>query len=165
MNKNGGKNHIDLLAGMLTFGIFAVGIIAVLLAGAGVYRRLTARDTEAYSSRICAEYITTKVRSAASADCVSVEQGPESTVLRIRETVNGTEYISSIYLYNGKITELYTPADYEPDYAAGESLIEAKWLSFSLNEGLLQANYVTAEGKAGQVLLCVKTEGGELIEK
>ena len=50
------------LAALLLFGLFAFCVLAVLLTGAGAYRRLTARDQAAYEWRSCTQYIATRVR-------------------------------------------------------------------------------------------------------
>ena len=47
MKKRNVKQHMNGLAALLLFGLFAFCVLAVLLTGAGAYRRLTARDQAA----------------------------------------------------------------------------------------------------------------------
>ena len=48
LKRQGTQHHIDTLAALLLFGIFAACVLTVLLAGAEAYRRVTERDREAY---------------------------------------------------------------------------------------------------------------------
>ena len=57
---------ISSLAALLMLLVFAFALLAVLLGGANVYDRLTARDNESYDSRTCVQYLTTKVRQSDS---------------------------------------------------------------------------------------------------
>ena len=58
------QHHIDGLAALLLFGVFAVCVLAVLLTGADAYRRLTQRDQAAYDRRTCEQYLTTRDRKS-----------------------------------------------------------------------------------------------------
>ena len=51
MKRQGTQHHIDTLAALLLFGIFAACVLTVLLAGAEAYRRVTERDREDYDRR------------------------------------------------------------------------------------------------------------------
>ncbi len=56
MKKRTTQHHIDGLAALLLFGIFAVCVLMVLLTGANAYRRLTERDQIGRAScreRVC----------------------------------------------------------------------------------------------------------------
>lgn len=61
------------LIALLLFGVFAVCVLGVLLTGADAYRRLTERDKDAYNRRTYVQYMATRVRQAAGAGSVSVE--------------------------------------------------------------------------------------------
>lgn len=45
------KVHLDGVLAVLLLGVFAACVLAVLLAGADGYQRLTQRDQEAYAQR------------------------------------------------------------------------------------------------------------------
>ena len=47
MKKHSIQHHIDTLAVLLLFGVFAVCVLSVLLTGADAYRRMTERDNRA----------------------------------------------------------------------------------------------------------------------
>lgn len=161
MNKGGLKNNIDVLAGMIVLAIFAAGIISSLLAGAGAYRRLTERDEEEYEARVCTQYIFTKVSGANTVEDISIEQpdGMNTPVLRIREEIDGEEYSSYIYSYNGWICELFTAE--RPDFTAGSKLVQAKKLDFFLDGNLFTSTVTTNAGELRSVCVCVGEGSGE----
>ena len=60
MKKHSIQHHIDTLAVLLLFGVFAVCVLSVLLTGADAYRRMTERDNRAYDRRTCVQYVVTE---------------------------------------------------------------------------------------------------------
>ena len=54
------QQAIPTLAALLLLVIFAVSVLGVLLAGAGVYSRLTRRDERAYDSRTGLQYVASR---------------------------------------------------------------------------------------------------------
>lgn len=161
------NNHIDFLAGLLIFGIFAVGMVAVLLAGAGAYKRLAARDSDAFDARVCTEYVTTKVRSAQIPSAVEVIVPEElgTATLKVSETVDGEEYATYVYLYQGWMTELFAEESSKPDFSAGEKLLEVRSLDFSLENGVLLASVKTSKGEMRRLLLYVGGEESEAMSE
>ena len=75
------------IAALLTFALFAIGILSVLLGGSQVYRRLTLRDQRSYDSRTCTQYIATKLRQAPAPDAVSVAPFGDSDALLIQQDI------------------------------------------------------------------------------
>lgn len=69
MKRGTSQHHMDGLIALLLFGVFAACVLAVLLTGAGAYRRLVGRDRAAYERRTCVQYIATRcvrrIRTAA----------------------------------------------------------------------------------------------------
>ena len=110
------KNHtnersLSALAALLTFALFAIGILSVLLGGANVYRRLTQRDAQSYDSRTCAQYIATKLRPAPSPGAVAIAPFGDGDSLFITETIGDSTYLTRVYCHNGWLMELFTVAD------------------------------------------------------
>ena len=88
------QHHIDGLAALLLFGVFAACILAVLLTGADAYRRLTQRDQASYDRRTGTQYIATRVRQADRQDGVAVERFGDTDVLILGA---GEEYVTYVY--------------------------------------------------------------------
>lgn len=151
------QHHIDALAALLLFGVFAACVLAVLLTGAGAYRRLTLRDQAAYTRRACAQYIATKVRQADGAGAIAVEeaQGIQALVLGGDE-----EYITYIYCYDGWLRELYTWSQQPMSPEDGLELVQAEGLDLSLEDGLLTVRVTGAQGREDTLLLSLRSGGG-----
>lgn len=135
MKKRNVKQHMNGLAALLLFGLFAFCVLAVLLTGAGAYRRLTARDQAAYEWRSCTQYIATRVRWADCSGGVAVEQFGGVPALRLTDEAG---YVTRVYCCGGYLMELYASADTELAPEDGEKLLEADGLLLSEENGLLQ---------------------------
>ncbi len=152
------KHHMDGLLTLLLFGVFAACVLFVLLTGANIYRDLTQRDQAAYAHRTCAQYIAAKVRQAPAPDAVRVEEfGGDALVLS--QDIDGWEYLTRIYCYDGWLRELFAQADGELAPQDGEKIIEAQGLELALEDGLLSV-YVT-DGSGQTTALTLLIRGGE----
>jgi len=151
------QHHIDALIALLLFGVFAACILAVLLTGAGAYRRLTLRDQEAYTRRICTQYIATKVRQADAGEGVSLTdvQGAQALVLG-----GDAEYVTYIYCYDGWLRELHTWSQQPMSLGDGQELVQAEGLDLSLEDGLLTVRVAGAQGVEDTLLLSLRSGGG-----
>ncbi len=134
MRKHRITHKLDGIAALLLFAVFAVCILAVLLTGAGAYRRLTERDTEAYARRTCVQYLSQRVRQADWEGGVRVEDfgGVPALVLGADQ-----EYVTQVYCHDGWLMELYSAPDSGLTPDAGEKIMEAQGLELALNDGVL----------------------------
>lgn len=150
------KQHMDGLAALLLFGIFAACVLTVLLTGAGAYQRLTARDQASYERQTCAQYIATRVRQADSLGSLSVEQfgGVPALCLTDKEG-----YVTYVYCCGGYLMELYTSPDAGLTPEDGERLMEAADLALSLEDGLLEVALTGPDGREQR--LCLSLRCGE----
>ncbi|WP_251316364.1 DUF4860 domain-containing protein [Flintibacter muris] len=154
------QHHIDGLAALLLFGVFAACVLAVLLTGADAYRRLTARDQAAFDRRTGVQYITTKVRQAdAGYGGIVVEniEGVQTLILDAQ-----AEYITYIYQYDGWLWELYTWCGEPMVPGDGRQLVESEGFALSLEEQLLTVE-ITAPGGVKDTLL-LNLRSGEGID-
>ena len=161
MNKTTQKIHTDFLTVLLVFGIFAVSMIAVLMAGAGAYKRIAARDSEAYNIRICTQYIRTKLLRASSSEDIEIESlnAPGCGALKIKERAGEGEYITYIYSMDSYLCEMFIPAGQEPDYKNGERLTEGEITSLSIKDGVFRAELMTEDGNVGEVIFSLISKG------
>lgn len=128
------KHHMDGLAALLLFAVFAASILAVLLTGAGAYRRLTLRDQQAYAQRTAVQYVAQRVRQAPGAVAVEDFHGADALVLE-----SGDGYVTRVYCWNGSLMELYCAGDLDLNPEDGEKVMEAASLELTLDQGLLTA--------------------------
>lgn len=147
--------RMDGVAALLLTAVFAACLLLVLLTGAGGYRRLTERDRAAYDRRTALQYIATKVRQADAADCVSLTDFGGVPALRLAETVEGADYETYLYAYDGYLRELYAAAEAGLSPEDGEKVLPADGLTLSLEEGLLRV-----ETAGGSLMLALRSGEG-----
>ncbi len=159
MRSTSTKRSLTALAGFAAAVLFALCVLCVLLSGAGVYRRLTADGQQAYARRTCAQYITTRVRQSENAAALAVESFGGVSALTVTQTIGSEVYLTRVYCYQGWLMELFSHREGEFSPADGEKLLPAQSLTFSLNDGLLQATVVDEFGR--QTALTFALRGGE----
>lgn len=155
------QQSITALAALLMFGIFAAGILSVLLSGAGAYQRLTERDRLAYDSRTCAQYVATKVRQAGVPGAVHVESFGGVDALVIVQVYDGVEYWNRIYCHDGWLKELFTAAQGEFAPEDGEKILPAQKLELERQDGLLRIELTDGNGTAMEWNLTLRAEEGQ----
>lgn len=126
--------NITGLLALTVFAVFALCVLLVLLSGAQVYRGLTERGEENCASRTAVRYLTTRIRQAES---VTVGDFEGCHALIIPEQIDGTTYLTRVYVYDGYLRELYCAesADLQPQ--DGEKVLPAAKLEAILGNGLL----------------------------
>lgn len=158
--KNFFKNgSLSGLVALLTFLLFAISILFVLLNGAGVYRRLTERDQRSYDNRTCVQYLATKVRQASSPTAVSVDTFEEVDSLLISQNIDGSVFVTRIYCYEDWLMELFTIADGDFYPEDGERILPLSQLEISQNSDVLTFVLTDTEGNTQQ--LTMSGRGGD----
>lgn len=147
------------LVALLTFVLFAISILFVLLNGAGVYRRLTQRDQYSYDSRTCAQYVATKMRQAPSPTAVSADTFGMVDSLRISQDIEGLEFVTRIYCYENWLMEIFMLADGDFLPEDGEKILPLSSLSVSQDGNVFSFILTDTEGKTQQLTISVR--GGD----
>lgn len=159
-NTKGGKS-VSGVAALVVFGLFAICVLGVLLTGAGAYSRLTERDAEAYDSRTCVQYLSTKVRQAAAPEGVEVGCFGDGDALYFYEDIGGEKYLTRVYCYDGWLMELFTAADGDFVPADGEKICRLQAMDISMERDLLCFSLVDGSESAVQFIRGVRGwEGG-----
>ena len=149
MRKNEHRNLSDFLA-LLVFGIFALCVAAVLLTGAGGYKRLTDRGADSYDKRVAVRYLTTRFHQAPN---VRLEDFSGMQAMTVREEIGGRVYVTRVYCYDGYIRELFAAESTQVQPGDGEILLAADELAFSVDDGLLTAEITHLDGVTQQLFL------------
>ena len=141
---------------LVLFGVFAVTVLAVLLTGAGAYKRLTERGQEMYTARTIPQYLTTRVRQADAAGGISVASMDGIPVLELSEQIEGKRYVTRIYCYEGYVRELFADASLTLHPEDGECIMEAETLRFTLEDGALHIT-LDVDGMQSQLYLALRS--------
>ncbi len=131
---------------------FALGLVGCLVAGAGSYRRLSARSDQSYDRRTAAAYLTTQVRRA---EAVSVAPFGEGMALCLHQQTDQGEYITRVYCHEGWLMELFARegGSFAPE--DGQPVLALEALQVQLQGGLLT---LRLEDSQGQQTLKLKVE-------
>ena len=149
---------MDGLIALLLFGVFAACLLAVLLTGAGAYKRLNARDEEAYVRRTCMQYVANRVHQAPRPEDVAVEPFGDKESLAI---VDSDGFVTRVYYYDGYLMELYSSVSSGLNPQDGEKIMEISGLSLSLEDGMLAVTVIDSTGKDQEMVLALSAGRGE----
>lgn len=153
---------MDGLIALLLFGVFAACLLAVLLTGAGAYRRLTYRDEEIYRRRTCIQYVMARVHQAERPEAVTIEFFGDGDALAISDR-DGC--VTRVYCYDGYLMELYAEENSGLNPEDGEKIMETGGFVLSVEDGMLCAAVTDKDGKVDRLLLSVaKGQGKESAE-
>lgn len=158
MKQRSGKQSIAGLAALILLGVFAAGILTVLFTGARTYQRLVERDALSYDSRTCVQYLTAKVRQAPAPGSVVLSDFGDGDSLLICEQIEGAEYWTRIYCYDGWLMELFTAAGAGLEPQDGEKILPAQELTLECSGNLLRVAVLGEDGTCNTVLLNLRGE-------
>ncbi len=159
MKKTESRFQTKKILPLVLFAILAVCAVLVLLAGAGVYGRLTDRGQGAFKNRTVPLYIATKVRQADCAGTVSVERVEGTDILCMEEQIDGKGYVTRIYCHEGVVRELFSSEDVDFDPAMGEKIAEASEVRFSLADGCLTVRVNDEDRRVTEQTLTLRSSG------
>ena len=149
------ETHTKLtdLMGFLTFALFVVCLLLVLLTGGKVYRNLVERDEEAFAARTAWQYLTNRVRQA---ETICLEDFGGCQALVIPEEAEGRACVTRIYCHDGWLRELFTAegGTFAPE--EGEQILPLQGLSFAWEDSLLQARVLLAEDDELELTLYIR---------
>ena len=138
-NRNDGQT-MSVLFTMLLFLVFIMCALFTVLAGSKVYENISSRMDQTYTGSVALQYVANKVRQGDADKAVAVRTEDGQPVLEIRESIEGGDYITWIYYYEGSIRELFTYED------SGLGLAECDGLTITQEGQLL---HVTTLGAGG----------------
>jgi len=160
MNNKRNKSQIEGLVVLVLFGVFAVSILAVLLTGAGTYKRLVSQQQSMYARRTVPQYIATKVRQNDLQGAVRVAEFGGVESLELVEWLEGEEYITRIYCYDGYVRELFSAATGNFEPADGQQILEAEQIAFALQDGYLEVAVTSTDGEKSECKLMLRSAKG-----
>lgn len=174
MKKHGFNRQVDMgiLMALVLLCVFAVCITVTIMYGANIYDRLISDNNAAAESRTAVQYLITRVRQADEIGSMKVENdmGQQSeNASDDSENMNAVdgnilvlhsseedpddpsviyEYCTRIYCFDGYLRELFTEVSddsYDLDPEAGEKVLFAEGVDFSIEDGMLKAEIRTGD--------------------
>ena len=146
-NKQKQIHTIDTVFPLIFILLFGFCALALVLSGAHVYQ-----DT----IRTAATYLQEKVREYSSESQVEVLSQDGQTVIALYEE-GDSDYVTYIYLYKGKLRELFTKKGRDVVWNSGQELVSADTFSVTKQkEDLLQ---IELSGDGQEELLYIRIYG------
>ncbi len=124
-----GSRVLNTAASLLLFLIFAVCMLAIIGAGAGIYSRINSGYETTYGSAAAIKYVSNKIRAADS--CEIIENGEGIALL-------SGNVISVIYSGGDGIYEKNISADSDISAQGGELVAQAQKMHIGEKSGLYE---------------------------
>ena len=139
----GTSRVLGTAASLLLFLIFAVCMLIIIGAGAGIYSRINSGYEATYGSSAAIKYVSNKIRAADSCEIIGGGSGI---------ALSDGNILCVIYSSGGGIYERSMSADSEIITDGGELVIEADSMSVTEREGLYEIS-VNCHGNESSVLV------------
>lgn len=175
MDRNN-RHSIDVVFVLVLFAVFAVSVLMVLMLGVSSYNDITGRMEDNYENRTAAAYIAEKMRQGGGEDCVTIGQYSGQSALIFEYHIDGEDYATYIYYYDGSLREIFTYKDNFLEPQAGEVIVDAKGFELKqISEDLIKVTiemddesrpYVLLNTRAGTVHIAdaISAKGGGAYE-
>lgn len=157
-NQKVGGQMMSMLFTMLLFLVFVLCALFTVLTGSKVYENIYTRMEADFAGNISLNYIANKVRQGDEAGSISVRQIDGTDVLELEQEVEGMEYVTWIYCYDGYICELFTDTESGLGLSDGLPIIECEGLNLEMSQKILMVE--TTGWGGSRLFLAVKSEGG-----
>lgn len=144
------EHPVSALFALLLFAVFVLFLFLMLLFSARVYRNTLENSQSETALGTASAYITTKFRQHDTNGSIFTGDLGGTASLCFRDTLNGQNYITYIYLDNGNLKELFTPETSGASASAGTSV--ASLDDFNVQDQGNGFYLITLRSTAGTVL-------------
>lgn len=143
----------------LLCALFFFLAMALTLLSSGVYRSVAAASEENYTLRTALSYLTNQVRAGDAQGTLSLTSfGGGDALQRTEADSDGFSYVTRLYVYDGWLRELYTPADLELAPEDGTPVMELSGLEIQSESGVLTFTVTDSDGLTAQVSVAARCE-------
>lgn len=144
MNKRDSQPRHSIAAVFVFFllGLFAMLSLVLILFGAQAYRNTVDRTNAHNNERILNSYIRNNLAVSDSVGGIRFENGEDFQGLIISDPDDEGEFVKYIYVYDGRLCELYMETEEGFDPEAGEVICSADKIEVRSENGLADVNVV-----------------------
>lgn len=162
MNQKQDKHIVDILFVIGLFCIFALSSFFLISIGANIYRKTVAHMDENFNTRTSLSYVVEKVRQADAEGAVSIGTFEGNPAVILSSEVNGIEYHTYIYEYQGMLKELMERSDISLSATAGQDILAMDRFEITaVNDHLVQCTMKTPEENTISFYICIRSGGFE----
>lgn len=157
----GKENQKESVSGVLFTGllflVFVLSALFSILVGSKVYENINTRIENTYRGNIALSYIANKVRQGDEAGMVFLDELDGVIVLKLKQKIEDSVYVTNIYYQDGRLWELFTDDGSGLGLGDGNEILECSQVSMKMEGGLLQ---IKTEGEYGGNLWLSLRSGG-----
>lgn len=130
----------------LLIGLFAIMSMFCVIGGAEVYRGAVKNADVNANLRTAVSYVAGKVRAWDKRGAVAIQPWEQGKALALTEEIDGEEYTTCIYGWDGGIWEIFAPSGSVFSPEDGQRIADGEALDFTfLTPGLIEMN-ITVNG-------------------
>lgn len=153
------KHSIDVVFVLVLFCTFAVSVLMVLMVGASSYNDVTDNMNSNYEDRTGVGYVAEKVRHFDADGGIGTGNFNGINSLILTQSIDGREYATYIYYYDGYIRELFTEKNNDLPPEAGELIIQAAGFSAEpVSGGMIKVTCTMEDGSTPYIILLPRSE-------
>ncbi len=153
---------VDFIFILVLFAVFMIAALFVVLFGTKIYSGTTKDMDKNYAKRTAYYYISNKLQNYNEKDAIYVTDYDGNALIELTSNIEGTDYITYLYVKDGYLKEITAPADFEFDYSNGADILPAKGLEVTFVTNSIMNIVVTSED--GQEISFYKNIVGEASE-
>lgn len=152
---------MGFVIGLILTCMFAVCVFLALAAGAGIYKNISAVMDGQFGAQTAVSYAATKLRHYDAAGCVSLGKLEDTDALILSEEIDGEEYLTYLYCWDGYLRELYCAADAGLLPGDGQQIIAAEEFRFRQEGEMLYLSAAAGGHSAAQGIYLPCGEAGD----
>lgn len=158
-NSKANRHMIDFLFVLTLFFVFALSALTLVTLGANTYQNTVTHMEQNFNSRTVSSYITQRFRAYDGSHQITLTNFHDTEALAFYQTVNNTEYVTYMYVYEDSLCELLTRADQTLGPEAGHKIIEISDCNFSQPyKNLFCVDVITSSGESIHLVLSSHSE-------
>lgn len=148
------KHHIDFVFVLCLFVMFAVVLLYILFFGVRVYQSISQKANLNYEQRTSLLYLVNKIRAYEQIDCIELGTFEDQDALLLKEEINGIEYVTKVYEYDGQLMELFMEEGTDLEPVAGTKITQVHSLDMEkLENGLVQFTVELMDGSNSSIVI------------
>ena len=142
------RSHmIDLIFPLAVLFVFAASSLVVLILSVHIYTGQTTQAEAHYRADTPLSYIEEKIRQNDVKDGVAIETLNGTECLALKNSSDGIDYTTYLYVSGGWLKELFARDDADVSLDAGKNIIEASDFTVNeLNNGLYRITITDTDG-------------------
>lgn len=147
-------HHIDIFFVLVLFGVMALSLVTVITLGANVYSKTADLMQHNYETRTTLGYVSGKIRQCDSRGAVETDTIDGVSVLKLRQEINGSTYMTYICCYDGYLCEFFAAEDLPFSPQNAQRLVAVTGFSAEKKDGnLLELTVTDTSGESSKVLI------------